>query len=61
MLLDWAFVFLILALIAGFFGFSGVAVESAGIAKILFLIFLAVFVISFLYRMMTGKTPPSAP
>jgi uncharacterized membrane protein YtjA (UPF0391 family) len=57
MLLDWAFIFLILAIIAGVFGFGGIAVESAYIAKILFFVFLAIFLISFLFRMMNRKQP----
>ena len=49
-LLNWAFLFLALAIIAGVLGFSGIAAQSAGIAKVLFMIFLVVFVISFLLR-----------
>jgi uncharacterized membrane protein YtjA (UPF0391 family) len=44
--LYWAAIFFIIAIIAAFFGFGGVAVASAGIAKILFFIFLVVFVVS---------------
>jgi uncharacterized membrane protein YtjA (UPF0391 family) len=42
-MLRWAFVFLIIALIAGVFGFTDIAAASAGIAKILFAIFLVIF------------------
>lgn len=45
-MLGWAVVFLIIALVAAIFGFGGIAVASAGIAKILFVIFLVLFVIS---------------
>lgn len=45
-MLYWAIVFFIIALIAGIFGFGGIAATSAGIAQILFFIFLAVFVLS---------------
>ena len=38
-------------------GFGGIAVASAGIAKILFFIFLALFVIALLARALRG-TPP---
>jgi uncharacterized membrane protein YtjA (UPF0391 family) len=40
--------FLILAIIAAIFGFGGVVVAAAGIAKILFFIFLVVFVVGLL-------------
>jgi uncharacterized membrane protein YtjA (UPF0391 family) len=43
-MLKWAFVFLVIAIIAGIFGFTGVEEASASIAKILFGIFLVLFV-----------------
>ena len=49
MLLNWALIFLVLALIAGVFGFSGIAKESAGIAKILFFVFLIIYLASFFF------------
>ncbi len=45
-MLGWALMFLLLALVAGAFGFFGVAGASYGFAKVLFFIFLALFVIS---------------
>jgi uncharacterized membrane protein YtjA (UPF0391 family) len=45
-MLRWALLFLVVALIAGFFGFFNVAGESLFIAKILFFVFLVLFVIS---------------
>lgn len=45
-MLYWSVVFFIVALIAGIFGFGGIAATSAGIAQILFFVFLAVFVLS---------------
>lgn len=45
-MLRWALGFLVLALIAAVFGFGGIAVASAGIAKILFFLFLIVFLIT---------------
>jgi len=42
-MLRWAVVFLIIAIIAGLFGFTGVEQASASIAKILFGIFLVLF------------------
>ena len=37
-MLYWALVFLVVALIAGVFGFTGIAVAAAGIAKLLFVV-----------------------
>jgi uncharacterized membrane protein YtjA (UPF0391 family) len=47
-MLHYAVVFFIIALIAAFFGFSGIAVGAAGIAKILFVAFLCIAVVSLL-------------
>jgi len=44
-MLRWAILFLILGLIAGALGFTTVAGASIAIAKILFFVFLAIFVI----------------
>ena len=48
-MLYWAFVFLVVALIAGFLGFGGLAGLSMEFAKILFVIFLVLFVISLVF------------
>lgn len=48
-MLYWAAVFFVIALIAAFFGFGGIAADSAWIAKILFVVFLAVAVVSFIF------------
>lgn len=45
-MLRWALGFLIVAIIAAMLGFGGVAAASAGIAKVLFFIFLVGFVIT---------------
>ena len=45
-MLRWALVFFIVALVAAVLGFSGVALAAAGIAKILFYIFLVLFLVS---------------
>jgi uncharacterized membrane protein YtjA (UPF0391 family) len=46
MMLRWALGFFIVALIAAILGFGGIAVAAAGIAKIIFYIFLVLFVVS---------------
>jgi uncharacterized membrane protein YtjA (UPF0391 family) len=45
-MLHYALVFLVIAIVAAIFGFGGIAIASAGIAKILFYLFLIAFVIS---------------
>jgi uncharacterized membrane protein YtjA (UPF0391 family) len=45
-MLHYAIVFLVIALIAAVLGFGGIAGASAGIAKILFVVFLILFIAS---------------
>jgi uncharacterized membrane protein YtjA (UPF0391 family) len=45
-MLYYALVFLVVAIIAGLLGFGAVAFAAAGIAKILFFIFLVLFLVS---------------
>lgn len=45
-MLYYALVFFVIALLAAFLGFGGMAVAFAGIAKILFFLFIILFVVS---------------
>jgi uncharacterized membrane protein YtjA (UPF0391 family) len=45
-MLRWALLFLIIALIAGAFGFWGLEGTAMWIAKVLFVVFLILFVVS---------------
>jgi uncharacterized membrane protein YtjA (UPF0391 family) len=45
-MLNYAVVFMIIALIAALLGFSGIAAGAAGMAQILFWFFLAIFIVS---------------
>ena len=45
MLLKWAAIFFLIAMVAAAFGFTGVAEGATEVAKILFYIFLAIFVV----------------
>jgi uncharacterized membrane protein YtjA (UPF0391 family) len=45
-MLHYAVVFFLIALVAALFGFGGIAVGAAEIAKILFFVFLVLFVVS---------------
>jgi uncharacterized membrane protein YtjA (UPF0391 family) len=55
-MLRWALIFFIVAVIAAFFGFAGVAVAAAGIAKLFFYVFLALFLISLFAHLLRGGT-----
>jgi uncharacterized membrane protein YtjA (UPF0391 family) len=48
-MLRWVVTFLIIALIAAVFGFGGIAGEAVWIAKVLFFVFLVLFVVSSIF------------
>ncbi len=50
MLIKWSIVFLLIAIIFGVLGFSGLAKTSVTVAKLLFAIFLIMFVIAIIMQ-----------
>jgi len=52
-MLRYAIIFLVIAIIAAVFGFGGIAGEAVWIAKILFFVFIVLFVVS----LITGRRP----
>ncbi len=51
-MLSWSLTFLVVALIAAALGFGGLAGAATGIAKILFVFFIVLFLVS----LITGRT-----
>ncbi len=47
-MLSWALTFLVIALVAAVLGFGGVAGTAVGIAKLLFVVFLVMFIVALL-------------
>ncbi len=56
-MLRWSLAFLVLALIAGLLGFTGIAGDSMAIARILFYIFIVVFLVGLVFSLVTGRRP----
>lgn len=54
-MLRYAVVFLIIALVAGLLGFTGVAAGAVQIAKVLFFVFLLLFLASLIVGLMRRK------
>ncbi len=54
-MLTWAFIFLIIAIIAAIFGYTGVFVAASGIAKTIFFIFVVLAIISFIASLFRKK------
>ncbi|MBZ5664398.1 MAG: DUF1328 domain-containing protein [Acidobacteriia bacterium] len=55
-MLNWAITFFVVALIAAILGFTGVAVAAAGIAKLFFVVFLVLFVVSLATHLSRGSS-----
>jgi uncharacterized membrane protein YtjA (UPF0391 family) len=54
-MLQYAAVFLIIALVAALFGFTGIAAGAVEIARILFFVFLVLFAVSLIMGLMRRK------
>jgi len=54
-MLKWALIFLVVSLIAGALGFTGVATGAARISKILFGVFLAIFLVLLVMALLAGE------
>ncbi len=59
-MLNYVILFFVLAVLAAFLGFGGLAADFAGIAQFLALVFVVLFVASLLYNIVTGRrsNPP---
>ncbi len=55
-LVKWSLVFFVISLIAGVFGFTGIAAGTADIARVLFFIFLAICVLLFVLGLTIFKS-----
>lgn len=56
-MLGWALTFLVVALVAAALSFGGIAGTSAGIAQILFFVFIALFLLAMIARALRGRPP----
>jgi len=54
-MLRWAIIFAVIALVLGLLGFGGIASAFAGIAKLLFFIATAVFVVLLVLGVIAGR------
>jgi uncharacterized membrane protein YtjA (UPF0391 family) len=53
-MIKWAIIFFLVSLVAGFFGFTGVAAGSRAIAKVLFFIAITIFLIILVFGVLLG-------
>jgi uncharacterized membrane protein YtjA (UPF0391 family) len=57
-MLGWALTFLVVALIAAVLGFTTIAGAAMGVAKILFYVFLVLFLVSIVMHLVRGRGVP---
>jgi uncharacterized membrane protein YtjA (UPF0391 family) len=55
-MLKWALIFLVISIVAGALGFTGIARGTATVAKWLFFIAIAIFVIFLVLALMAGES-----
>jgi uncharacterized membrane protein YtjA (UPF0391 family) len=60
-MLGFAIAFFVISVIAAIFGFTGISVATAGIAKVLFFIFIVLFVLSLIWYLVAGRRGPPPP
>jgi uncharacterized membrane protein YtjA (UPF0391 family) len=58
-MLNYIVTFFILAVLAAFLGFGGLAAGFASVAKILTLVFVVLFLASIAYGLLTGRRTPT--
>lgn len=58
-MLRWALIFFLLAIIASIFGFAGLSADFVGVARILFFVFIVLFIISLIFGARGRRHPPA--
>jgi uncharacterized membrane protein YtjA (UPF0391 family) len=54
-MLKWALIFLVISIIAGALGFTGVSAAAGRLSKILFVVALLIFVVLLVLGLMAGE------
>jgi uncharacterized membrane protein YtjA (UPF0391 family) len=58
-MLRYALIFLVVAIVAGLFGFTGISLAAADIARVLFFIFIVLFAVSLIFGLRGRRSPNS--
>ena len=56
-MLRYALIFLVVAIVAGLLGFTGISLAAADIARVLFFIFVVLFAVSLIFGLMGRRSP----
>lgn len=54
-MLKWALIFLVVAIIAGVFGFGNISEAATDIARILFFVFIVLFIVGLIFGAVKKK------
>ena len=58
-MLRYALIFLVVAIVAGMLGFTGISLAASDIARVLFFIFIVLFAVSLIFGLMGRRSPNS--
>ena len=58
-MLRYALIFLVVAIVAGMLGFTGISLAASDIARVLFFIFIVLFAVSLIFGLMGRRAPNS--
>ena len=58
-MLRYALLFLVVAIVAGLLGFTGISLAASDIARVLFFIFIVLFAVSLIFGLMGRRSPNS--
>ncbi|MDP2044900.1 MAG: DUF1328 domain-containing protein [Deltaproteobacteria bacterium] len=56
-MLRYALIFLVVAIVAGMLGFTGISLAASDIARVLFFIFIVLFAVSLIFGLMGRRSP----
>jgi len=56
-MLRYALIFLVVAIVAAMFGFTGISQAASDIARVLFFIFIVLFAVSLIFGLMGRRSP----
>ena len=54
-MLKWSVIFLLVAILAGIFGFGNISEAATDIARVLFFIFIVLFILGLIFGLMKKK------
>jgi uncharacterized membrane protein YtjA (UPF0391 family) len=54
-MIKWAIIFALISIVAAIFGFTGIAADSAAIAKFLFFVAVTIFIVLLAFGVFVGK------